>query len=355
MKIVFVVNTLGLTGGIKVVFIHANNLVNQGHDVSIIHLLKLEESLKGSLVGALKSGKYIASKLFHKPKPNWFSLDPKIDVSHRSSLKGIDDYDAIIATANETADWVAKLPNEKGGKFYFVQDYEYWSREQELVDKTYTLPLKKIVSSSWIKNILKEKFNEDSVGIVFNGVDYEKFNIEEKQFNQNKIILMQYHFLERKGIDIGLEALKEIKQRYPNVQIKMFGMYKPQHTFPDGTEYFFDLPQKQLVELYQKADIFISSSLQEGFSMPPMEAMAAKCAVISTDVGAVPDYATHNETALIVPKGDKKVLIDAMEELLEEEEKLIRLATNANKHIQQFTWEEASREFERILKENIKN
>ena len=145
MKFIFVVNTLGLTGGIKVIFIHANYLANQGHDVSIVHLLKLEDSLKGILVGRIKSLKYLLTGLRGKKEPGWFSLDPRIKISHRYSLDKIGEFDALIATANETADWVANVPDHLGEKYYFVQDYESWTREQTSVDATYTLPLKKIV------------------------------------------------------------------------------------------------------------------------------------------------------------------------------------------------------------------
>ena len=195
----------------------------------------------------------------------------------------------------------------------------------------------------------KAKFNQEVAGLVPNGIDFAKYNATEKKINRNKKILMQYHILEKKGIDIGLDALRIIKQRHPEVEIQLFGVYKPQHAFPNGTNYYFDPPQTQLVELYHTADIFILPSLQEGFSLPPMEAMAAKCAVIATNVGAVPDYSIPGETAIIIPPGDKEALVYELEKILKEKKKIKKKKKRANQHIQNFTWEKSSRELERIL------
>jgi glycosyltransferase involved in cell wall biosynthesis len=47
------------------------------------------------------------------------------------------------------------------------------------------------------------------------------------------------------------------------------------------------VPDVQLPELYQAADVFVYPSLYEGFGMPPIEAMACGCPVISSTRGSL--------------------------------------------------------------------
>ena len=355
MRVCFVVNTLGLTGGIRVVFEHSNKLQERGHDVSIVHLLKLKDGLYGSLIGRLKQIKYLILCILGWDEIKWFKLQKNIRVLHLYSLDKLKAVDAIIATANETADWVAKLDRQKGEKFYFVQDYENWTREEALVDATYKLPLKKIVVSSWLKTILKDKFNQSVCGVVINGIDFDRFYCRDKKYNKNKKILMQYHVLPKKGIKIGLEVLKQIKEKFKEVEIILFGVYPPQEKLPEGTKYYYKIRQDELIKLYHSADIFISTGLQEGFNLPPMEAMAAKCAVVVTRVGAVPDYTIENKTAIVIPPGEIRPLLSALEELITNNDKLRMIAEAGNEHVRYFTWEKASQELESLLLKNIIN
>jgi glycosyltransferase involved in cell wall biosynthesis len=283
MKIVFVLNTLGITGGVEVVFEHARQLKRRGHEVYVVHLLKLDEGFVGTGKAVLKKIEYGGQKVLGKPDISWFDLDG-VKVLRVTNLEQIPDSDVVIATANETADWVAKLSKRKGKKFYFVQDYENWTREIDLVDRTYRLPLKKIVISSWLKELMKEKFNQEAE-LVGNGMDFEKFACPKKEFNTKKKILMLYHYLPKKGIKYGLEAVKMVQKEHPEIKLVLYGVYDMKDVLPENSEYHQRIYGKELADLYRSCDIFISPSLQEGCQMPPMEAMAAQCAVVATNVG----------------------------------------------------------------------
>lgn len=349
MKIIFVVNTLGLTGGIKVILEYANRLQSLGHEIKIVHLLRLENNLRGLVISLLKKVKYILRGLSGKAENiGWFPLSKEIKVLHLIFLDKIKNYDAVVATANETADWVAVLSETKGKKFYFVQDYEDWTREKEKVDNTYRLPLKKITTSSWLKNILVNKFNESVVGVVPCGVD-AFFRCKNKRYNKKRRLLMQYHILSKKGFDIGFEAFMSIKNIFPEIEMSLFGAYLPKKKLPKEIKFYYCPKLDQLKWLYCSSDIFIFSSLEEGFGLPPMEAMAAQCAVIATDVGGIRDYAINGKTAVIVPPGDSQAIADAAIDLLKNEEKLKKIAIGGHEYIKKFTWKKAAKELENIL------
>src|SRR3546814_17749375 len=66
-----------------------------------------------------------------------------------------------------------------------------------------------------------------------------------------------------------------------------------------------------------------SSDLGEGWHLPPAEAMACGCAVVSTDIPGVFDYALEGTTALLAPPGDSATLADRLTELLDEDRKSV--------------------------------
>jgi glycosyltransferase involved in cell wall biosynthesis len=88
-----------------------------------------------------------------------------------------------------------------------------------------------------------------------------------------------------------------------------------------------DIPQ-----VLAALDIFVLPSLYEGLPYTLMEAMAAGCAVVATDVGGNRDLVQHEETGLLIPPADANALAQALIFLLSlpgAEEKRKRLAQRA--------------------------
>ena len=161
---------------------------------------------------------------------------------------------------------------------------------------------------------------------------------------------MLYSSLPSKAPEIGLAALREVKRKYPEVEILLFGQQdKPQTDFP--FTYIKDPPQNKLLEIYGQSHIFLSSSKQEGFSLPVLEAMASKCAVVTTDSGGVREMARDEETVLMVAPGDFKGLASKVIELVEDGEKRERIASCGLKKAKGFSLKEMTNRLEALFLE----
>lgn len=68
--------------------------------------------------------------------------------------------------------------------------------------------------------------------------------------------------------------------------------------------------------LLKAADVFVFPSRTEGLPNALLEAMAAGCAVVTTDVPGCRDLIEHQETGLVVPYGDTPALARALRRLL---------------------------------------
>lgn len=74
-------------------------------------------------------------------------------------------------------------------------------------------------------------------------------------------------------------------------------------------------PHENVPAALAAADIFVCSSIAEAGPMTVWEAMAMKCAIVSTDVGDVARYIVNNESGYLVPVNDEIAMADAIYQL----------------------------------------
>lgn len=70
--------------------------------------------------------------------------------------------------------------------------------------------------------------------------------------------------------------------------------------------------QENVVPAYSDIDVLANSSWNEGTPVPIIEALAAGCRVVSTNVGGVSDLLDHGELGWLVPSGDAHALAQAI-------------------------------------------
>jgi tetratricopeptide (TPR) repeat protein len=150
---------------------------------------------------------------------------------------------------------------------------------------------------------------------------------------------MVYRVPEWKGWSDGMEAFKIIKNRYgEGVELVVFGFTQPPNLdFP--FTYFQNPSLKLLPQIYSSCDVFVYTSHIEGLGKPPLEAMACKVAVVTTDNLGCREYAEDGRTALVVPIRNPERIAEAVVKLLENESLRKKIAMEGYQMVQQkFTW-----------------
>jgi glycosyltransferase involved in cell wall biosynthesis len=94
-----------------------------------------------------------------------------------------------------------------------------------------------------------------------------------------------------------------------------------------------------LAQWYAQAGIFAFPSLDEGFGIPVLEAMAAGLPVVASDRSALPEVA--GDAALLVNPEDTEALGAALLALVQDVELRNRLSDRGRQRAAQFTWEKA--------------
>ncbi|KRQ94849.1 hypothetical protein CQ12_04160 [Bradyrhizobium jicamae] len=284
MRITFVLPQLNLSGGNKVVAIYSQELSRLGHTVTIIvprrpspsWSVRLRSLLRGSGPPALSS--------------HFDGLDLRyifIDAPRSLDDSEVPESDVIIATWWETAEWISNLSSSKGRKFYFVQHHEVFSHLAPRSKDTYTLPLRKIVVSKWLQDVMATEYGDRDVSLVPNSVDRGQFFSSMRSKSAVPTVGLLYSTVAFKGLDTSLAVIKQVQIDIPGLKIVAFGSEHQQDRLPlpNDASFFFEPSQDRIRHIYAQCDLWLTCSRTEGFNLPALEAMACGTPVVSTKAG----------------------------------------------------------------------
>ncbi len=94
-----------------------------------------------------------------------------------------------------------------------------------------------------------------------------------------------------------------------------------------------------LASFYARASIFAFPSLDEGFGIPVLEAMAAGIPVITSNRSALPEVA--GDAALLIDPLSEDEIASALDKLAADEDLRSSLIDRGRQRAQQFTWANA--------------
>ena len=354
MRVTFVVaGGFSLDGGQRVIANTADGLSRRGHEVRIVLVPRPPPSLRSRL-SDLRHGRGIGPGTRRGPSHfDQFELSIRLLERFRAVIDAdVPDADAVIATWWETAEWVAALTPAKGEKYYFIQNYEisdWWPTER--VHATYRLPLRKLVVSSWLVDVVRST-PEESIPVVEHGLDHAQFHAPPRGKQAAPTVGLLYSATAWKGVDVALRAIELARQSVPELRLVAFGADRPRPDLPlpRHTAFIYRPPQAMLRELYAQCDVWLCASWREGFHLPPLEAMACRCPVVSTEVGGPRDTVRPGLNGYLVRPGDAQALADRLVEVVRLPDPAWRtMSESAWLTASRYSWDESVRRFEAAL------
>lgn len=109
----------------------------------------------------------------------------------------------------------------------------------------------------------------------------------------------------------------------------------------DRVEWRREVPDRDLPRLYARASAFLFCSLNEGFGLPPLEAMACGAPVVTSCVTSLPEVC--GDAALLVEPTEPDDIFEATRRLLTDPELAADLVQRGHRQARRFTWRNCAR------------
>jgi len=242
-----------------------------------------------------------------------------------------------------------------------LRDY-YLKRTKIATDKS---DLIIAVSESTKKDLVDSlSIPSNKIQVVYEGVDKKIFYPREKLVSQtrlkkygiNKPYILSVCTLEpRKNLEKLIDAFglldKKLLDQYQLVLVgkngwnndllmsKINKLKKSKRAITTGY-----VPDEDLPYFYSGAELFVYPSLYEGFGLPPLEAMASGCPVITSNISSLPEVVGSSE--ILVDSDSVKEIQQAIVKKLNEKkadnQESARQASN-------FSWESSAKKMLALL------
>jgi glycosyltransferase involved in cell wall biosynthesis len=223
--------------------------------------------------------------------------------------------------------------------------------KQDLIDQFKVKSEKIVVTYEGVANLAKGR---DSLFVA-------KLDNKEtlKQYNiNNNFLLYVGNAYPHKNLDFLLHAFAKLLIQKPELRLVLVGK----------EDYFYDqihakarslnlwqkgninspvifpgyVPDAQLEILYQEALVYVFPSLYEGFGLPPLEAMAKGCPVISSDRASLPEIL--GTAALYFNPEKEDEMIEKIYQVLNVKEIRNSLIAKGLEQVKKYSWWQCARE-----------
>lgn len=147
----------------------------------------------------------------------------------------------------------------------------------------------------------------------------------EKKSKERVSIIFARRFQEFRGTRVFAEAVTEILNMYPETEICVAGSGPDESWLREKLERFEQVTftrfaPKDSIDIHKKFDIAVVPSIgSEGTSLSLLEAMAAGCAVVASDVGGLSNIVIDGYNGIII-RSEKNRLVEALDTLIQNRE-----------------------------------
>jgi len=252
-------------------------------------------------------------------------------------------------------------------------DHVFWTPPWNIIKKLYHYLINEAdlvitMSSEQKIRMIRQGVNKDKIKVIYNPIDIYKYH-PLIYLSNNKFILYIAKFTERKNHLLLLKAFNKIVTKYDNLKLILVGPkggafaesknsaskyyikclnYIKSNHLEFKILFYENLKEDELIMLYQKATLFVFPSLEEGFGMTLLEAMACGCPCISNNIEPMSEVL--GQAGVLIDMSDVNLLSKKIIELLNKSEIRKKLGKLARERVvEKFSSDKIYKQFKEIL------
>jgi glycosyltransferase involved in cell wall biosynthesis len=226
--------------------------------------------------------------------------------------------------------------------------------------------------SKAVQTDLAKRLKVKSV-VVYNGIPFSSFNFKfglQKINSHFKIVQISRLFHLNKGQDLAIIALGILKRKYgiTNFQLDFIGdgpslkflqKLVKENDIEDQIHFKGAKEREYIYQNLYKYDLLIQPSINEGFGLTIIEAMAAKVQVLVADIDGPIEIIQNGKYGNYFQKGNAKQLAESIKDIIQSTDyyKLVRKLENAYQYAKQnfdisITAKKYIEDYKRIISNN---
>ena len=193
------------------------------------------------------------------------------------------------------------------------------------------------------------------IHVIPNGIDLDEFDRDERLDVDRRfglppdalMVLFASRMEERKGVHLIADIAVSVMKRYGQVHFVLAGRdlfgYLADRVLPrirsenleDRFHVLGGLGLSEVRALLKRSNLVLLPSLWENCPYSCIEAMAAGCAIVSSDCGGMPELIVDRENGLLARTGDPQSFVLRLEELIEDGNRRERMGAAARRTVEE--------------------
>ena len=236
-----------------------------------------------------------------------------------------------------------------------------WFIERELEEyenSDFILVPSKFVEKTFID---KKIFKTKTVNFGSNTDNFfpiKNFKKNDREFN----VLFVGQQSVRKGLHYLIDGFKKFK--HPNKKLHIVGSETKDKFFfrdlikkNDNNNIFVygHIDHKDLNKFFNKANVFVLPSLEEGLAIVTLQASAAGCPLIVSENTGAMEYVNSNKCGYVIPIRDSQAITDKLTLLADNNNLLNELSNNSLRFSNNYTWTDYVSKLDNMVENFDKN
>jgi glycosyltransferase involved in cell wall biosynthesis len=264
----------------------------------------------------------------------------------------------IISTFHGTAD----ISSSKRGKFFRLKGKIISLCSTRIVAVSQSLK-KALTRDGWLQ--------EKKIEVIYNGIDTSKYSTLSREkakvalgFDKEEIIIGKVGNIRKpKGHKYFLKACAILAEKFPQARFLITGHAKRREDVEELKTLSKDLGienrvvftgyREDIEAVFSALDVYVLASIEEGFSISTVEAMACGVPVVCTRSGGPEEIVIHEKNGLLVSPCNSEALASAVIRVLENRELALKMINEGKKTAKRFSIDTMLNQYENLYLECV--